>query len=110
MNLYASSVQHNGIFDDGQSKSGATELPTPAFVYAIESFEQSGQVLIRYTYAIISEGKPPFLLIFFSVKGDGCPVASVRNGIVSQVSEYAVQQTLIALNDDVFGKLLTKAM
>src|SRR3954447_2038939 len=56
--LYRNTSVHvfNGVLDDGEPQSGAADGAGPGFVYAIESLENSGEVLGRDSDAGVGDG------------------------------------------------------
>ena len=97
-NPYFTFVEENSVFDDGQSQTGAAEFAGASFVYPIETLEEAVQMLFGYPHAVVGEGEVVILVVFeIAVDGDSGTLSGVRDGVVGEISEYRVEQRVVAV-------------
>ena len=56
---YRTAVQSHGVFDDGEAETCTSEFAAPALVDTIEPLEDTRQMLLRDSNAIVGEGELP---------------------------------------------------
>lgn len=115
-------MQKHGILDYGKAQTGASHLARTALVHTIEALEEARQVLGRHTNAIVGKGECPLgrtVVVAYgrlnhacigtlSRKSYGGTFARIGNGVVGEIAEHAVEQTLIAPYHDVVGQKIVE--
>ena len=93
-----SSMQQNGIFNDRQSQTGSSRRTRSPFVYAVETFEQAGEMFVADTVSIVCYKQSDFVICLICNTDDDFRTAGLCYSIINQVVEYRKQQRLVAKN------------
>ena len=62
---YLPTMQQNGILDDGETETSATQLTAATFINAVEALEDARQMLRRDAHTIVAEGERPMRAFVF---------------------------------------------
>src|SRR5699024_3658828 len=98
-----STVVSHDVFDDGQAQAGTPGGPAPSGVHTVEPLENSFQVLLWDTDALVGDtdvgagtGYP---------HGDGDPgvLGAVGDGVGPQVTQCGAEQALVPQDGDALG-------
>ena len=101
-------MQQYGILDDGQSQTCASHLAAAPLINPIKSFEESSQMLRRYTLPIIPEDKMPLVPLLLCLQSYRTSLTGIGYGIISKIAEHALEQTAVSLHHDAFRQLIIK--
>ena len=101
-------MQEDSILHDGKTEPCTTHLSAAAFVYAIESLKDAGQVLRGDAYAIIAETECPMIVHRFCADVDVGALAGIVDGVVDEVTEDTVNERLVTLNDDAIWQIIVE--
>ena len=94
---YHSTMQLNGVFHDGETETCASEFAASAFIDTVESLEDTRQMLLRYSNAIVGESELPMGVGVGMCKGYRGAVARVGYGVVGEIAEDAVDKRHVAV-------------
>ena len=92
-------MQENGILDDGKTQTGATHLAAASLIYPIETLKKTGEMLGRNTLTVITEDEMPLIALLLGTQRYLTPFAGISYGIVGKITEDAINQTLVTLDD-----------
>ena len=56
-------------------------------------------------HSVVAEDKPPLAALVVGAQLDGGALAGIGYGVVGEVAEDAVEQTLVAVDDEPFGQV-----
>jgi hypothetical protein len=77
----------NDGFDDGKSQSGAIAFALTRRVYAVETIEQSGEMLSRDFRARVLDANDGSIFVPCQRNQQGLPMWSMPNGVRYEVAE-----------------------
>ena len=83
----AATMEENGMLYDGKSKAGAAQFARATLVYAIKAFEQSWQMLLADTGAVVLETYPILIFRATQKRHIYIPATGICYGILGQVAE-----------------------
>ena len=92
---YHSTMQLNGVFDDGEAEACASKFAASTLVDTIEPLEDTRQMLLRYSNAIVGEGELPMGVGVGMCQGYRGSVARVGYGVVGEIAEDAMDERRI---------------
>ena len=105
---YHSTMQLNGVFHDGEAETCASEFAAPALVDTVEPLEDTRQMLLRYSNAIVGEGELPMGVGVGMCKGYRGAVARVGYGVVGEVAEDAMDERRVGASHKRGGQLVVE--
>ena len=94
-------MQKDGIFYDGEAEACASHAAAAALVDTVEAFEDAQEMLWGDAHTIIAEAERPTVVSLFCADVDGGALASIIDSIIDKVTENAVNERGITLDDDV---------
>ena len=100
MGSNGTAMQKDGIFYDGEAETSATHTAATTLVDAVETLENTGQVLWVDAHAVVAEVERPTVVSLFCADVDGGALASIIDSIIDKVTENAVNERGITLDDD----------
>jgi hypothetical protein len=74
------------MLDDGQTESGAAELPAPRLVASIKAFKEPGEMFFRDTDAVVLDGNSDRIVIRPPLKDD----CGVFPAVLYRVDDFSV--------------------
>ena len=84
---YHSTMQLNGVFHNSEAETCASKFAASTFVDTIEPLEDTRQMLLRYSNAIVGESELPMGVFVGMCQGYRRSIACIGNGVVGEVAE-----------------------
>ena len=99
-------MQHNGVFNNGQTQARSACLSRPAAIDAVESFKDAWKMLFINLATCIWEGEvEEFIILQITGQVDIYTLTSIFNDIVEQVLKYWEDERLVSVYDQFSRKI-----
>ena len=86
----AAAVEDDGVLDDGEPQSCASERPASPLVDAVEALEEARQMLLGHAATRVGDGKLPIAVLGTRLDIDGRLLSRIGQGVVDEVAEDTV--------------------